>query len=210
MKAIKFMAVLLTSVLIFSGCGDKKISDYDKIQKNLMSMTGYTCNAEIKYISNRGENTYQTTQWVLSDGRYKIETSAPDSVKGGIILFDGKMLWQYNPQLNSRVSLHTPDKPERTQINIFTFLNNMVNSQDVGVESASLDESLYTVFEAKIPGSSKFFSSEKLWVENKTMLPARLEIYDTEGETRVEAAFTNFEYNPEIPDSVFSLDNSDK
>lgn len=204
-----FITIIIFSI-IFTGCSKEKLSDYDKLQKNLIEMNSYICDAEVKYISNKGENTYQTKQWALSDGRYKIETLSPDDVKGGVVLFDGKMIWQYNPQIDSKVSLNNPDKPERTQINIFTFLSNMVKSQDVGVESATLDESLYTVFEAKIPGSSKFFSTEKLWVENKTMLPARLEIYDTDLKTRVEAEFKNFQYNPKIEDSIFSLDNLNK
>lgn len=207
---MRFFRAIITTViflLIFSGCAGEKLSDYDKLQKKLMEMNGYTCEAQVKYISNKGENNYQTKHWALSDGRYRIETTAPDEIKGGVILYDGKMIWQYNPQIESKVSLNTPDKPERTQINIFTFLNNMVKSQDVGVESATLDESLYTVFEAKIPGSSKFFSTEKLWVENKSMLPVRLEIYDVDEETRVEVSFKNFEYNPKIDDSIFSLDN---
>lgn len=210
MRLLKAIIPVIIFVFIFMGCSNEKISDYDKIQKKLMEMTDYSCEAEIKYISNKGENIYQTKQWASSDGRYRIETLSPDDVKGGIILFDGKMIWQYNPQINSKVSLNTPDKPERTQINIFTFLNNMVKSQDVGVESATLDESLYTVFEAKIPGSSKFFSYEKLWIENKTMLPSKLEIYDTDDKTRAEITFKNFEYNPKLEDSIFTLDNLNK
>ncbi len=206
MRFFKFSVLAAIFLIIFSGC-TQKISDYDKLQKKLMEMECYSCDAEVKYISNKGESSYQTKQLALSDGRYKIETTAPDEVKGGIILYDGKMIWQYNPQIKSKVSLNTPDKPERTQINIFTFLNNMVKSQDVSVESATMDESLYTVFEAKIPGMSKFFSTEKLWLENKSMLPVKLEIYDTDGKTRVEVSFENFKYNPKIDESVFSVDN---
>lgn len=206
-KPTKILALFFAFILVFSGCGGGKISDYDKMQKRLVEMTSYICEADIKYISPKTENTYKAKQWVLSDGRYKIETTEPEEVKGNIILYDGNLLWQYNPKLESKISLNTPDKPERVQINIFTFLSNMVNSQDVGVESSSMDKSLYTVFEAKIPGNSKYFAHEKLWLDNETLNPARLEIYDTEGEMRAEVVFSSFEYNPKIEDDVFVLDN---
>lgn len=213
MKIFKVVLYMLTvslsvslAITALTACKRENLSEYDKIHEDLMAMTAYSCNAEIKYISNSGENTYKAKLIACSDGRYKIETTEPEAVKGGIIVNDGKMLWQYNPVAKQKVALGNPDKPERTQLNIFTFLNNMVKSQDVGLESASLDESLCTVFEAKIPGGLKLFSSEKLWVDNKSHNPTKLVIYDEEEKERVVVSFDNFEYNPEIKDSIFTLD----
>lgn len=206
-KAIALLTIIpLTLLTALTACNPKAVSDYDKIHKSLMDMTAYSCDAEIKYISNNGENTYHTKQWATSDGKYKIETTSPENVKGGVIVFDGKMLWQYNPEVKQKVSLGSPDKPERTQINIFTFISNMVKSQNVGVESANLDESLCTVFEAEIPGDMKLFSSQKLWVDNKSGLPTRLTVFDKEGKERASVSFSNFVYNPKIEEGVFTID----
>lgn len=193
------------AVILLFGCSQNKLSDYDKIQEKLVSMESYTCNAEIKYISNKTENVYKTKQYVKNDGRYRIETTKPEDLSGTVVLFDGKMIWQYNPKIESRISVNIPDKPERQQILIFTFMRNFVKSQGVSVESAVLDESLYTVLEAVIPGNNKFFSTEKLWVSNSTKLPEQLIIYDTDGNERVIASFSSFEYNTNIDDTLFKL-----
>ena len=117
------------------------------------------------------------------------------------------MLWQYNPNLDSKISVGDKDKMERKEICLFTFLENYLKSKDVALETANIDESVYTILEAKIPGGNKYFDSEKLFINNETTLPERLVIYDTEGKERVLVTYNNFVYNPEIEDSKFNVEN---
>ena len=207
MKILK-KSFFIMFVLALAGCSKASDTDeYANIQDKLVNMESYSCEAEVTFYSNKGENKYTINQQAKNDGRYFLETTSPDSVKGNIILFDGNMLWQYNPNLDSKISVGDKDKMERKEICLFTFLENYLKSKDVALETANIDESIYTILEAKIPGGNKYFDSEKLFINNETTLPERLVIYDTEGKERVLVTYNNFVYNPEIEDSKFNVEN---
>lgn len=207
MKILK-KSFFIMFVLALAGCSNASDTDeYANIQDKLVNMESYSCEAEVTFYSNKGENKYTINQQAKNDGRYFLETTSPDSVKGNIILFDGNMLWQYNPNLDSKISVGDKDKMERKEICLFTFLENYLKSKDVALETANIDESIYTILEAKIPGGNKYFDSEKLFINNETKAPERLVIYDTEGKERVLVTYNNFVYNPEIEDSKFNVEN---
>ena len=207
MKILK-KSFFIMFVLALAGCSNASDTDeYANIQDKLVNMESYSCEAEVTFYSNKGENKYTINQQAKNDGRYFLETTSPDSVKGNIILFDGNMLWQYNPNLDSKISVGDKDKMERKEICLFTFLENYLKSKDVALETANIDESIYTILEAKIPGGNKYFDSEKLFINNETKAPERLVIYDTEGKERILVTYNNFVYNPEIEDSKFNVEN---
>ncbi len=198
---------LLLCMLMMTGCA-KGSNAYPTIQDKLVAMTSYSTDCKLTYISNKGETVYETTQIVSSDGRYRIETTKPDEYKNNIVMYDGKMVWQYNPNLESnKISVNPPDKAARSEILIFSFLENYVKSKDVGVETASLDESRCTVLEAEIAGGNKLISTEKLWVDNESQNPVQLVIYDDENNERIVAEFSNFVYNCDLEDDDFVISN---
>ncbi len=195
---------LLLMMLMLTACSQGRTA-YPTIQEKLTSMESYKTDAALTYISDKGETKYSTSQIADKSGRYRIETSQPEDI-GNIVMYDGKMVWQYDPNLeNNKISVNPPDKAARREIIIFSFLENYVKSKDVSLGVASLDESLCTVLEAKIPGDNRLLSTEKLWVDNETQNPVRLVIYDSENKERIVAEFTNFEYNYPIDDNTFIL-----
>lgn len=200
---------LLTTLTLLCGCSKSgNISDYDKVHNHLMALESYTADTEICYISNKGENTYTAKQYAQADGRYRLETTSPEEYNGCVLLFDGKMIWQYNPSAgDNKIKVNAPDKPERAELILFNFMENYVKSKDVGIETSSVDESLCTVLEAKIPGDNKFLSTEKLWIDNQTLAPKKLVIYDCDSKEKVVVNYNNFEYNCEIEQSKFALQN---
>ena len=79
-----------------------------------------------------------------------------------------------------------------------------MQSEDVAVDtSVSLDENRCTVLEAIIPGGNKYISTEKVWIDNDTLKPLKFIIYDQDGNERYIIIYNEFEYNPEIDNSVF-------
>ncbi|WP_250278402.1 hypothetical protein [[Clostridium] colinum] len=196
-------------IFILAGCSKNKEDkdDYVSVQEKFVNMEAYSCNAEVTFYSNNGENKYNIAQQAKNDGRYYIEATSPDNVKGNIILFDGNILWQYNPTLDSKISVGDKDKMARKEICLFSFLENHLKSKDIALETANIDDNVYSVLEAKIPGGNKYFDSEKLWINNETKAPEKLIIYDTEGKERILVEYDNFIYNPQIQDSKFDIEN---
>lgn len=207
MKILK-KSFLIMLVFFITGCTKtNSTDDYVNIQEKFINMESYSCNANVVFYSNKGENTYTINQQAKNDGKYYIETTYPEDVKGNVILFDGNILWQYNPSLDSKISVGDKEKIERKEICLFSFLENHLKSKDITLETANIDDNLYTVLEAKIPGGNKYFDSEKLFINNKTKSPEKLIIYDTEGKERVLVSYDNFIYNPKIEDRKFDIEN---
>ena len=203
----KSFFVMLTFALVGCSKGNVTNDDYASIQDKFVDMESYSCNANVTFYSNKGENTYTISQQAKNDGRYYIETKSPENVKGNIILFDGNILWQYNPSLDSKISVGDKDKMARKEICLFTFLENHLKSKDISLETANIDDNMYSVLEAKISGGNKYFDSEKLWINNETKSPEKLVIYDIEGKERVLVTYEDFVYNPKIEDSKFNIEN---
>jgi outer membrane lipoprotein-sorting protein len=186
------------------GCSGKRVKEYSSVQDKLMNMQAYRADAEITYLNKDEESVYKAVQTADNSGRYKMVTYFPEEFNNNAILFDGKMIWQYNPNVEKKISVNSADKPERSELIVFSFMENYVKSSDKSVATASLDGAKFTVLEADIEGEGKYIASEKLWVNNETMLPESLVIFDDEGKERIKVAFSDFEYNPELTEDEFT------
>ena len=46
-------------------------------------------------------------------------------------------------------------------------------------------------------------ATEKVWIDNETLKPLKLVIYDKDDNERYVMIYNEFEYNPEMDESVF-------
>lgn len=195
--------IILALSILFCLCGCGKVKGYASAQDKLMNMLSYRAEIDISYISSDGDSTYTAIQTADNQGRYKLEVTSPENLNGSSILFDGKMIWQYNPNIEQKISINAEDKPERSELNLFSFMENYVKSTDTTVTTAKAEETQCTVLEANIEGAGKYIASEKLWISNEDMLPQKLVIYDSEGKERIRVDFNSFEYNAELTEDEF-------
>ena len=72
---------------------------------------------------------------------------------------------------------------------------------------AKFDESKCTVIEAVIPGGNKYTATEKLWMDNETIIPVKLVLYDSEGKERYTLEFESFEYDVQFENGTFEAAN---
>ncbi|MCL2397426.1 MAG: hypothetical protein FWC93_05100 [Defluviitaleaceae bacterium] len=207
MKRIIFLAVILMGVLALSACAaiQERVdaNAYERIHRQLLNMESFVAQATVTYISNNNSHTYETTQHARTTGEYRIEVTAPESVAGNTTIFDGTTIFQFNPRTDGRMSQTTQEAPERLEIMLTSFVRNFVRSQDVSISAAAMDESQVTILEAQIPGQHPYMSIQKLWVNNDTLLPVQMIIYDANSTERVIVIFNSFEYNVDIDDSMF-------
>jgi len=199
--------IYIATCMFFSACSTKKKpkSPIEKIHEKLTTMESYACIADLTYISNKGKNTYKTKQYYKMSGEYRVEITAPEQVKGLVTVFDGKKVMQYNPRILGEAVNEIPQSKNTYEIFLGTFLKNYLQSEDVTLEVFNNNNEEYTVLEAVIPEGGKYLATEKLWVSNKTLNPAKLVIYDTEGKERIIVKYGEFKYNVTLDDSIFQL-----
>lgn len=204
-KRITCAAAAVAFCIIVAGCGKTEMSAMEKVQKQLTEMEGYKSDATIKRTSNKGEMTYETVQYNKITGEYRLEITGPEAMAGNYTVYDGTNICQYNAKTKDMVVLDVPEGQKGDQLFLCTFVKNYLQSEDVSVDTASLDESKCTILEAVIPEGNKYISTEKLWIDNDTLLPLKLVIYDQDGGERYVITYNNFEYNPKIEDTVFTV-----
>ncbi|MEA4816737.1 MAG: germination lipoprotein GerS-related protein [Lachnospiraceae bacterium] len=207
-KFIKLLLIILSVLLVFSGCGSKReksTSVMEKIQTMLNEMEGYSCSATLTRMSNKGTNTYETKQYFKSTGEYRLEITAPENVAGNYTIFDGERICQYNKKLGDFVIKDVPESQARNELFLGNFIKNYMRSEEVSIEVSNIDSSEYTVLEAVIPGGNRYLSTEKLWIDNETLVPAELIIYDEEGNEKYILKFIEFVFDPEFPPELFKI-----
>lgn len=228
----KLLKVTLISILLFSfsSCDLKKINDlekveqkeiseqkenfenkedtYEKIHKILLSIEDYEAIAEVKYISNKNENTYLTRQKAKKDGKYKIEVIGPEEISGTVTIYDGDVIYQHNPKNSGEVYMATEDTKERSELFLTTFIENYEKSLSsaVAVGNFGEDGSKTTVFETNIPGGNSYINNEVLTFDNETLMPLTLIIKDEKGKDRIIITYKEFTYNLGISDMEFKID----
>ena len=207
-RLARVLAVVLSAFVIFSGCGGMRgdsASVMEKIQTKFNEMEGYSCSATLTRLSNKGTNTYETNQYFKSTGEYRLEITAPENIAGNYTVSDGKRIGQYNKKLGDFVVMDVPESQARNELFLGNFVKNYMRSEEVSIEVSNVGDSEYTILEAVIPGGNRYLATEKLWVDNDTILPVELVIYDEEGNERYILKFTNFEFNPQFPENLFKL-----
>ena len=205
----RFIAILLAlSALstLLGGCGAAQddAAAYEKVQGMLMKLTSYEATATVAFLSNKNTHEYETLQHAKITGEYRIEVTGPEKVAGNVTLFDGKVICQFNGRTSGKMTVASAEAPERSELFLTSFIKNYVKSQEVSVSVANMDDSVCTVLEAAIPGEHAYLRTEKLWVDNKTLKPVRLAIYDPDGNERILVTYRSFEYNKVLDDALFT------
>jgi outer membrane lipoprotein-sorting protein len=212
MKKTRFavlLALLLAAAAVASSCFGKsanvEATAYERIQKMLVELTTYRARATVEYKANKGSNTYETMQHGKITGEYRVEVTGPEKVAGSVTCSDGGHIYQYSSKVNGRVSLLVKETQERSEIFLTSFIKNYLQSQEVSISVANMDEGQCTVMEANVPGTHPYLTSEKLWVSNETLKPVQLIIYDPDGAERIIISYGAFEYNVDLDDSLFTV-----
>ena len=206
MKLLKCITFFVVSVLLFVGCGNsEEVSTMEKIQNQLKNMESYECTGTLTRISNKGQNVYDIKQYYKSTGEYRLELLSPDDVAGNYTVFDGTSIFQHNPRVQGKYIKNVPQSQMRNELFLGSFAKNYFQFEDVSIETASMETVTTTVLEAVIPGENKYTATEKLWINDETIKPVKLVIYDVEGNERYIVEYKDFEYNCDIDDSLFKI-----
>ncbi len=182
---------------------------YQDVTKMLLNLETYAMAGTVTYISSDDESTYKLLQYAKNDGTYRAETLNDDGSKL-ITIYDTKTIFQYSDDMKGVVNVSTDENSERSEIFITKFIKNYENSKDVSVLVSNVNDTACTVLEATIPGNNHYFATEKLFVDNKELLPVKLVIYDEDGLERVIVNYSQFIENPTLDEEIFSVKSSDK
>lgn len=209
MKIFTLIFIISTMLLSLNGCNkaanEETVSDMERIQQQLLSMENYACMATVEHISSKSTKTYEMKQYYKKTGEYRLEMLAPESIKGIITIYDGKTIWQYNPRVKGEIKKDIESSIYVDEMLLGAFISNYLKSEETSVATSKFDASKCTILEAVVPGDHKYLATEKLWVDNETLMPKQLIVYDKQGEERVKVTYGEFKYNAKLEDKIFNI-----
>lgn len=178
---------------------------YGNAHDMLLNLNSYETMATVKYISNKTDNEYLTNQKARKTGEYKIEVISPEKISGTITIFDGDMIYQYNPKNGGEVFMTTSDTIERSSLFLTDFIKNYMTSLDSAVQVGTFKGGKSTIFETIIPGGNDHFAKQKLYVNSETLQPEKLTLNNKDGVELIIVEYRDFEYNKEFVDEEFKV-----
>ncbi|MCL2047844.1 MAG: hypothetical protein FWG87_03860 [Defluviitaleaceae bacterium] len=209
------LTLLLTLLLALSACttqdlrpptAPQELSAFEKVQRMLTELENYRAIATVEYRSNKGTNTYETIQHARITGEYRVEVTAPEHVAGSVTTSDNTQICQFNSRVNGRINLLVKETAERSEIFLTSFIKNYLQSDEISVSVSDMSEGVCTVLEANISGEHPYLATSRLFVDNETLSPVKMVIFDRDGAERIIVTYHVFEKNVELHEALFSVD----
>lgn len=188
--AIIAIILVLTSVVI--GCEKHKTTkeeEYKEFQDEISKMEYYKCRADVEVLGNKSSQKYSLVHEYKGADNFKLEVIEPKHLKGKTIEYKQDKIIVTNPDIKDKLII--PNVGEDSQhLFIGDFIKNYLQGEDVEIEM----KDGYLILTVSIPGNTKYFSKQILYIDSKKNYPAKLEIVDQEGNNRFIVNYSNFEY----------------
>lgn len=188
-----FIGLLLSIIVLFIGCnrnGSTKEEVYKDFLNKVSKMKSYSCIAEINVVGNKNPKEYTLQHNFTKPNNYTIKIISPDNLKGKVITYNNDKVTIKNPNVKDIIEL--PNKGRDNQyLFIGDFIKNLFQNEELDISF----KGDYLLLKTNIPGSSKYFSKQVLYVDKESVKPSKLEIYDIEGKARFTVLYKNFKYN---------------
>jgi outer membrane lipoprotein-sorting protein len=190
--AIVILSLMAVVLIIGVGCQKRqstKEEAYKNFQKKITNMSSYKCKADIEVIGNKESQKYSLIHEYTDEDHFKLKVLQPEHIKGKTIEYKGNKIIVTNPNVNDKVVMDNVGEDSQ-HLFIGDFIKNYMQGEDIKIDLKNGDLKLTT----SIPGNTKYFDKQILYINSKKNYPTKLEILDQEGNRRFEVNYSNFEY----------------
>lgn len=192
--------LLLLSSVIFTSC-DKKSKDTNDITSYLKNMDSYTTNMSMDIKNDKQTINYKAKQTYLKGGGYKLELN-----KNRVFIYKSDDKIYVNDKNNGRSYVQSKSFDEVLKLSfIGEYIGLLYTNEEIKYVTKNVNNIEYTVINLFIPGNNKNINNALLYVNNKSMLPEKMVIYDTSGKEKINITYTNFVANVKIEPTEFKI-----
>lgn len=202
----KSIAIIMVGILMMSlmGCSAKSGHDaYKEIYKRFNDFESYYAEAVITARNDRSENVYHVRQFYKAPDMYSMVVDGPEAVAGsGYVFKNGEVILKSGFGKSEVLSIASPT--ERSYFCVADFFEEYYKSEETAVAtSGGVFNGETTVMSCQISGKNPNMFSQKLWIDNKTFLPLKLETYDVNNRVVMTVEYNDFKRNCDIEDTFF-------
>ncbi|MBW9170183.1 germination lipoprotein GerS-related protein [Clostridium estertheticum] len=199
--SLLFLSLLfILSSVIFTSC-DKTPKDTNDITTFLKNMDSYTTNMNMDIKNDKQTINYKAKQSYLKGGGYKLELN-----KNRVFIYKSDDKIYINDKNNGRSYVQSKSFDEVLKLSfIGEYIGLLYTNEEIKYVTKTVNNIEYTVINLFIPGNNKNINSALLYVNNKSMLPEKMIIYDTSGKEKINITYTNFIANLKIEPKEFNV-----
>lgn len=195
---LSFLFVL--SSVLFTSC-DKSPKDTNDITTFLKNMDSYTTNMNMDIKNDKQTINYKAKQSYLKGGGYKLELN-----KNRVFIYKSDDKIYINDKNNGRSYIQSKSFDEVLKLSfIGEYIGLLYTNEEIKYVTKNINNIEYTVIKLFIPGNNKNINNGLLYVNNKSMLPEKMIIYDTSGKEKINITYTNFIANLKIEPKEFNV-----
>ncbi len=196
-----FTVIILTITL--SGCTTDKLNHdiYSRIYQRYSDIKSYTAVIDVTVYSNVKEGKYTLKQYYKAPGSYRVDVLRPENMTGSGCMFYEDGLYLYSNGNGEKLDGYIPS--DKNYMFLVDFFENYYKGEETAAAVTKDISGEQTVLTSMAAGENEYRFCQKLWIDNKTCLPAKLETFDINNKPVISVVFTEFELNPKINDDVF-------
>ena len=201
----------MTSVFFFSACSplgslsDSDMNIYEKIHSYYNKMECYSANLEFTVYSNKTENKYVASEKALGNDKFYMKTTSPKSDLSVTTISNGKKTKTLTEGSDYSVTL--PSNDALCLLFVNTFFKTYYSSEETVLTVNKASEGNVTILETTLSPISKNAAKIQLSINNDTLAPEEITVYNIGGNPWIKGKFSDFKYNDkEINESVFNTD----
>lgn len=187
-----FLILIFIFTTIFIGCEKSKSTKeeiYKNFQNNISKMKHYKCKADVEVIGNKKSHKYSFLHEYNDNKNFKLVVLTPNHLKGKSIEYKADKVIVNNPDLKDEIILPNVGKDSQ-HLFIGDFIDSYLQGEDleIGMKNG------YLTLEISIPGNTKYFNKQILYIDAEENNPSKLEVLDKEGNVRFIVNYSDFKY----------------
>lgn len=210
MRCRLFLLTLMIS-LFLSGCNggvgfsDDDLGIYEKIHHYYSKMESYSARVRLTVRSNKTDNVYELEQSVKGSDKALSRILSPDSIKGLETVRNGdKVTVRFGDSDKNELAVEASEDIDLSYVSNFFSL--YYRSEETAVSVSSREENAgTTLLETDLPAESARRQKASMLVDNRTLAPKNITVYDMGGNVVFIAEFIEFVYNDKVEDKIFDI-----
>lgn len=191
-KIIALLTVFIFIIINLIGCKSltkqTKEQIYEDFQKQITSMTSYTCKANITIINNKTQSNYTINHTYKKPAYYKLEVIKPENLNGKVMEYYKDKIIIKNKQLDDVVEL-----PNIGNNKLYLFIGDFVKDFSKEDSINIKDSNKQLILEKDISQESNYLSKQILYIDKNTKNPVKMEILNNEGEKKFIVDYVDFQ-----------------
>jgi len=194
-KAKRFilMNFLLMIAFTFYGCSQSNKASFHSAGNFFKELKQYESEVTVTFLKDKQPNEMKMKQVANMSGTYELTIIEPEQLKGTKVSYDGNQMTEYYPGLNKVVEVK--GSSVQNEILLTSFVSRYLTNENIKEQEVQLNGKTISTYEMLIEGNFKYLSKEKLWLDERSRLPLKMEIYDDVGNITIEVIYEDFKFN---------------